>query len=51
MATVITKLTEELKRSMVICGVPSLDKIDERILIRDEVITSKPEQKANNETF
>lgn len=35
-STVITKLTEELRRSMIICGIQSLEKVDEHILIRQE---------------
>ncbi len=34
-SAILTKITEELRRSMVICGVPSLDKLSEKVLIRD----------------
>ncbi len=32
---VLSKLTEELKRSLILCGVPSLDRVSPDILIKD----------------
>ncbi len=41
-AAVITKMTEELRRSMILCGVPSLDELSPEVLIKDPYFSIGP---------